>query len=333
MKISLGLCGLPNSGKSTFIKLLTNLEIAIGPYPFTTLKSQEYAVPVVTDELVNLYSITKSREIVYPYLFFVDVPGLIKNAHQGEGLGNEFLSYLRSCNVIIEVVRNFYRQDVPHVEGRIDPLADVMIIEEEIFFADQEIINRHLLSAKKQMKKEALVLETIFSQMQPGKRFPDLNEEFKKFNLLITKDWFLLINGNCPEELLANERLDFFKNKYCLDFLWEIELMNNQELQFEFKPKVSEFLNNLRKDLGIIQFFTFNKEITQGWFTMRGTKIIEAVAQIHSDFADKFKTAETLSLIDFLRIKSWEEAKHLGFVKNKGRESEIEENEIIFVKI
>jgi ribosome-binding ATPase YchF (GTP1/OBG family) len=333
MKISLGLCGLPNSGKSTLIKLLTNLEIAIAPYPFTTLKSQEYAVPIVTDELIELHSITKTKEIIYPYLIFVDVPGLIKNAHKGEGLGNEFLSYLRGCQVIIEVVRNFYRQDVPHVEGRIDPLADVMIIEEEIIFADQEIIKRHFSMAKRQAKDELADLGMILSQIQLGKRFPELNEKFKKFNLLITKNWFLLINGNCSKELLENEKLDFFKNRYCLDFLWEIDLMNNQELQTEFKPKIIEFLNNLRKDLEIIQFFTFTKNITQGWFTFKGTKIIEAVSQIHSDFVDKFKTAETLSLTDFFRVKSWEEAKRLGLVKNKGKEADIEENEIIFVKI
>lgn len=338
MKISLGLCGLPNSGKSTFIKLLTNLEVEIAPYPFTTLKSQEYAVPVITSELKLLHSFTKTREIIPPYLFFIDVPGLIRNAHQGEGLGNEFLSYLRGCQTIIEIVRNFERSDVPHVEGRIDPLGDVMIIENEIILADKEVLQRFLARMEKQQAKtstelsEFELLKKIYNQIQPGVRFPELDEKLKKFNLLITKKWFLLINGPCPENF-NDSRLDFFINKYCLDFLWELDLLKEEELQTEFKPKIKDWLDTLRKDLNIIQFFTFTKEITQGWFVYKDAKIIEAVSQIHSDFAEKFKTVETISLDKFLEAKNWEEARRLGLIKNKSKDSHIEENEIIFVKI
>lgn len=338
MKISLGLCGLPNSGKSTFIKLLTNLEVEIAPYPFTTLKSQEYAVPVITPQLKLLHSVTKTRELIPPYLFFIDVPGLIRNAHQGEGLGNEFLSYLRGCQTIIEIVRNFERSDVPHVEGRINPLEDVMIIEDEIVLADKEVLQRFLARMEKQQSKttaelsEFELLKKIYNQIQPGIRFSEFDEKLKKFNLLVTKKWFLLINGQCPDNL-DDPRLDFFINKYCLDFLWELDLLKEEELQAEFKPKVEGWLDTLRKDLSIIQFFTFTKEITQGWFAYKDTKIIEAVAQIHSDFAEKFKTVETISLEKFLEVKNWDEARHLGLVKNKSKDSHIEENEIIFVKI
>lgn len=338
MKISLGLCGLPNSGKSTLIKLLTNLEVEIAPYPFTTLKSQEYAVPVVTPQLKLLHSLTETKEIIPPYLFFIDVPGLIRNAHQGEGLGNEFLSYLRGCQTIIEIVRNFERFDVPHVEGRINPLEDIMIIENEIILSDKEILQRFLSRMERQQPKtsselfEFELLKKIYGQIKPGVRFSEFDEKLKKFNLLITKKWFLLINGRCLDDF-DDRRLDFFINKYCLDFLWELDLLKEEELQAEFKPKIENWLDALRKDLNIIQFFTFTEEITQGWFTYKDTQIIEAVAQIHSDFAKKFKTVETVSLEKFLEIKNWDEAKHLGLVKNKSRDSYIEENEIIYVKI
>lgn len=337
MKISLGLCGLPNSGKSTFIKLLTNLEVEIAPYPFTTLKAQEYAVPVLTPQLKLLHSFTKTKELIPPYLFFIDVPGLIKNAHQGEGLGNEFLSYLRGCQVIIEIVRNFYRSDVPHVEGRIDPIADIMTLENEIILADKEILQRFLAKLEKQHLKtntdtEFELLKTIYNQLQPGRRFFEFEEKLKKFNLLVTKKWFLLINGQCPDSF-DDERLNFFLNKHCLDFLWELDLLKEEELQTEFKPKIEEWLDDLRKDLNIIQFFTFTNEITQGWFTFKDTKIIEAVAQIHSDFAEKFKAVEVLSLDKFGEVRNWDEARHLGLVRNKSKDSQVEENEIIFVKI
>ncbi len=320
MKIKIGLCGLPNSGKSTFIKLVSQVEVLIAPYPFTTLKAQEYAVPIISQELKALHSIAQTPQIVPPYLIFVDVPGLIRGAHKGEGLGNEFLSYLRGCDIILEIVRNFKREDVPHPEGSIDPLRDIKIIEEEVRLADEEILKR----AKK--------------------------EKVHRDALLLNKDWFLLVNGedanyadytHLPagkagtdaENNLSPRRSVLFKNIYTLDLLWELEILENKEFQNEFKPKVFEFLNQFRKDLGLIQFFAFTKEITQGWFIKKDSSIIDAAGMIHSDFALKFKVAETISLENFVKIKDWGKAKKLGLIQNKGREAKIEENEIIFVKI
>jgi ribosome-binding ATPase YchF (GTP1/OBG family) len=296
---------LPNSGKSTFIKLVSQVEVLIAPYPFTTLKAQEYAVPIISQELKTLHSITQTPQIVPPYLIFVDVPGLIRGAHKGEGLGNEFLSYLRGCDVILEIVRNFKREDVPHPEGSIDPLRDIKIIEEEVRLADEEILKR---AKKEKVQPEAL---------------------------LLNKDWFLLVNGEDTNITRIENELDTnrFKNIYTLDLLWELEILENKELQNEFQPKVFEFLNQFRKDLGLIQFFTFTKEITQGWFIKKDSSIIDAAGMIHSDFALKFKVAETISLENFVKIKDWEKAKKLGLIQNKGREAKIEENEIIFVKI
>jgi len=303
MKIKIGLCGLPNSGKSTFIKLVSRVEVSIAPYPFTTLKAQEYAAPIISEELKTLHSITKTPQLILPYLIFIDIPGLIRGAHKGEGLGNEFLSYLRGCDVILEIVRNFKRNDVPHPEGSIDPLRDIKIIEEEVKLADEEILKR----AKK------------------GK--------VQKEHLLFNKDWFLLINGPIMDERGFNTDECGFKNIYNLDLLWELELSEDQELQKEFKPKIFEFLNQFRKDLGLVQFFTFNKEITQGWLIRKDSQIIEAVEMIHTDFALKFKIVETIFLDNFVKIKDWEKAKKLGLIKNKGREAKIEENEIILIKI
>ena len=303
MKIKIGLCGLPNSGKSTFIKLVSRVEVSIAPYPFTTLKAQEYAAPIISEELKTLHSITKTPQLILPYLIFIDIPGLIRGAHKGEGLGNEFLSYLRGCDVILEIVRNFKRNDVPHPEGSIDPLRDIKIIEEEVKLADEEILKRN---KQKKVSKE---------------------------HLLFNKDWFLLINGPTTDEHRFNTDEHRYKNTYYLDLLWELELSEDEELQKEFKPKIFEFLNQFRKDLDLIQFFTFTKEITQGWLIKKDSKIIEAAEIIHTDFALNFKIAETISLDNFVKIKDWEKARRLGLIKNKGREAKIEENEIILIKI
>ncbi|GIW67527.1 MAG: ribosome-binding ATPase YchF [Candidatus Parcubacteria bacterium] len=405
MKIKIGLCGLPNSGKSTFIKLVSQVEVLIASYPFTTLKAQEYAVPIFSDELKLLHSITQTKEVIPPYLFFVDVPGLIRGAHKGDGLGNEFLSYLRGCDVILEIVRNFKREEVPHPEGDINPLRDIKIIEEEIFLADKEIIERTIKKLEKEKNKEgeekikALenILTKIYSELNRTnseltetntelveskidkiQRFTEFNELLKEFNLLLTKEWFLLINGEATDLHGFNSSTDLhglnlptdlggsFKNVYNLDLLWEIELIESKIQENEFKPKVFDFLNQFRKDLGLIQFFTFTRDITQGWFVKKDSSMIEAATLIHTDFGVKFKIAETIFLEDFVKIcKSridtdlgtnkygllkplvntdknrprivadhyWEEARKLGIIKNKGRDAKVEENEIIFVKI
>lgn len=326
MKIKIGLCGLPNSGKSTFLKLVSKTEALIAPYLFTTLKPQEGVAPFFSQELELLHSITRSEKLIPPYLTFIDIPGLIRGAHRGEGLGNEFLSYLRGCDVILEVVRNFFDEQVIHSERSIDPQRDILIVEEEIIASEKEILTRMIKKLEKEKDKRLDLLKNIYQEAQSFKRFPEYSEELKEFNLLLTKKWFLLVNGR--EFQFQNS---VFENVYNLDLKWEVDILGNQE--FKKESRLSEFLNQLRKDLNLIQFFTFTKEITQGWFIKKGSKIIEAAEMIHSDFALKFKIAETIFLGDFVKIKDWHQAREHGLLKLKGRSSEIEENEIIFVKI
>lgn len=326
MKIKIGLCGLPNSGKSTFLKLVSKTETLIAPYLFTTLKPQEGIAPVLTPELQTLHSITMTENVIPPHLDFIDIPGLIRGAHQGEGLGNEFLSYLRGCDVILEIVRNFFDEKVVHPENIIDPECDIFIIEEEIIASEKEIIERTIKKLEKTKDKRLDILKNVYQNLQPFKRFPEYLEELKEFNLLLTKNWFLLING---QEFKFHNQV--FKNIYNLDLKWELDILEDKEFQKE--SKLNYFLNQLRKDLSLIQFFTFTKEITQGWFIKKDSKIIDVAAMIHSDFALKFKVAETILLENFIKIKDWNKAKEKGLIKLKGRDSKIEENEIVFVKI
>lgn len=328
MKISVGICGLPNSGKSTFLKLVSQIEVLIAPYPFTTLKPQEAVVPVFSSELSLLHSITKTPKVIPGYLNFIDIPGLIRGAHRGEGLGNEFLSYLRGADTVLEIVRNFIREEVIHPEGEIDPERDILIMEEEIIEAEKNLLEKAIKKLEKTKDERLEDLKNVYQNLKPFKRFPEFKERLKEFNLLLVKDWFLLINGR---ELKFQNQV--FKNIYNLDLEWELEILKNEELQKEIKPKIYDFLNELRKDLNLVQFFTFTKDITQAWFIKKKSKIIEAAEMIHSDFALKFKIAETISLENFLKIKDWGKAKEMGFIKLKGREAEVEENEIIFVKI
>jgi len=340
----IGLCGLPNSGKSTLLKLLSKIELEIAPYPFTTKKPKEVIVPVLTDELISLHNITKTKDLFPASLNFLDVPGLIKGSHKGLGLGNEFLSYLRSCDIVLEVVRNFEREDVPHSEGKIDPERDILIIEEEIIEADKRIIEENLKKLKKaKIDDRVLALEDILKNLEPFKRFKEYDELLKEYNLLITKDWYLILNGERKIDLGKFENL-CFKKIYKFDFEFELELEENEELKEEYKSEVKEFLKNFRKDLDIIQFFTFTKEITQSWFLENGSNILKAAGIIHSDFEKKFKYAEVIELEKFLELyKNSNEtiekivnltlAKNSGFLKTVGKDYIVKDCDIIKIFI
>lgn len=326
----IGFCGLPNSGKSTFFRLLSKLEVEIAKYPFTTKKPKEAKVPIFTEELLKLHSVTKTKEIIPPYLNFLDVPGLIRGSHKGLGLGNEFLSYLRGCDIILEIVRNFEKEDVPHPEGNVDPERDILIIEEEIIKADEKIINENLKKLKKaNIEKEKInALEEILQNLKPFSRFQKFNDILKEYNLLVIKDWYIILNG---EREFNIERLKnlCFKNIYKFDFEFELELENEEELKSEYGSKLEEFLKKFRKDIGLIQFFTFTKDITQGWFIEDGSSILKCANMIHSDFEKKFKYAEVIELKNFLESRGFDKKD----IKTVGKDYIVKDCEIIKIFI
>lgn len=331
---TIGFCGLPNSGKSTFLKLLTKTEILIANYPFSTVSPKLARGYFISDNLSKLYSITKTPKLIPSYLNFLDVPGLIRGSHKGLGLGNEFLSYLRQSDVILEIVRNFKREDVIHSEGSIDPERDILLIEEEIIQADKKIIEENLNKLKKlpACKDKFDKLLFILNNLKPFKRFRELNDDLKEYNLLLTKDWFLVFNGNLPIDFSKFEDL-CFKNIFQIDFQFELELQENEEFKEEFKPEINNFLNIFRSNLNLIEFFTFTNEITQSWLIEKGTKIIEAAGIIHTDFAKKFKIAEIAELKDFLSQPNWSGLKNVGLIKQVGRDYCLQEGDIVKIII
>ncbi len=329
----IGLCGLPNAGKSTLLKLLTTKEVEIANYPFTTKKPNIAIALVISEKLLDLYKITCTKELTPAFLEFVDIPGLIKGSHMGLGLGNEFLSYLRSCDVILEVVRNFKNEEVLHMEGDINPERDILIIEEEIIEADKRIIEENLQNIQKKAKdkEKAELLLKLKNEIKPFQRFPELNDALKEYNLLITKDWYLIING---EEIDIKKFQNLcFKRIYQMDFKFELEIEEDESLKKEFKSQKSIFLNQFRKDINFIEFYTFTKEITQSWFLENGSNILEAARKIHSDFEKKFKSAEVINIDKFLQIKDWTEAKNKGEIMIVGKDYIVKEGDIIKINI
>jgi len=330
----IGTCGLPNAGKSTFLKAISKTDVEIGNYPFTTKKPKTVIALVISENLLNLYNITKTKKLIPAYLEFSDIPGLIKGSHKGLGLGNEFLSYLRACNVILEIVRNFERIDVPHVEGGVDPERDILIIEEEIIKADQAIIEEAIKKLEKTKKdtEKLEILKYIHANLEPFKRFEEYEDQLKEFNLLITKKWFLLINGDKKIGIEKFKNL-CFHNVYQLDCLFELELEEDEEIKKEIGSNIQKFLNEFRKDIDLIEFFTFTKEITQSWFIEKKSSILNCAKKIHSDFYHKFKGAEVINLKEFIQFSSWEEAKNKGAVRQIGKDYIVQEADIIKILI
>jgi len=330
----IGTCGLPNAGKSTFLKAVSKTDLEIGNYPFTTKKPKIVTALVISENLLNLYNITNTKELIPAYLEFSDIPGLIKGSHKGLGLGNEFLSYLRACSVILEIVRNFERIDVPHIEGNVDPERDILIIEEEIIQADKKIIEENIkkLEKSKKEKEKLEILKLIYKNLEPFKRFEEYENQLKEFNLLITKKWFLLINGNKKIDLEKFKNL-CFHNIYQLDCLFELEIEEDEEIRKEISSSIQNFLNEFRKDVGLIEFFTFTKEITQSWFIEKNSSILDCARKIHTDFYNKFKSAEIINIDDFLKYKDWEEAKNKGAIKQVGKDYIVQEGDIIKILI
>ncbi|GIW66277.1 MAG: ribosome-binding ATPase YchF [Candidatus Parcubacteria bacterium] len=331
---TIGFCGLPNVGKSTLLKILTNTETLIANYPFAT-KSPKLARGYFTsDNLIKLHSIVKTPKLIPSYLNFLDVPGLIRGSHKGLGLGNEFLGYLRQTDFILEIVRNFQRGDVIHNEGDIDPERDILLIEEEIIQAEKRIIEDNLLKLKKQpnQKDKKELLSYLLNNIQPFKRFPELKEDLKEYNLLLTKEWFLVFNGDLSVDISKFKSL-CFKNIYQLDFKFELDLQENKELQTEFKSYLNDFFNNLRKDLNLIEFFTFNEEITQSWLVDNNSTIIKSAELIHTDFIKKFKYAEVVNIKNFLAEPSWQTLKNKGLIRQVGKDYLVQEDDIIKIII
>lgn len=329
MKYLTGTAGLPNAGKSSFAKMLSLSDIEIGSYPFTTLKPKEIVSFYFSPELEKLHKITQTKEVKPGMLHFLDVPGLIRGAHKGEGLGNEFLSYLRGCDAIIEIVRTFRDQRIPHPENSIDPERDLLIIEEEILQAEKNYLENILVKLRKQNKEEKIeILEQIKDNLKPFARFPEYQEELKEFGFLITKPWYILWNGD-----EKGNKPDTFVGEFVLDLWYELEVLEKPELLSIFPSKKQLFLDDFRQSLGFLQCFTFTKEITQLWLVKRGTRMINFAYTVHSNFGEKFKFAEVLSLEDFIEVKNWDNAHELGLIKKRGKDDLVQENDIILIKI
>ncbi|VEU82386.1 GTP-binding and nucleic acid-binding protein YchF [Acholeplasma hippikon] len=359
--LSIGIVGLPNVGKSTLFNAITNSGVLAANYPFATIDPNVGVVQVNDDRLENLAKIYKSAKIIPTAIEFIDIAGLVKGASKGEGLGNQFLSHIRQVDAIAHVIRCFEDTNITHVEGRVDPIRDLEIIEMELRLADLESIEKRLPRLEKMLKVknaeamvEASALTKVKTMIETDGRPSDLDfsDEEKKIvknlNLLSLKQNLYI--ANLADTDLANPTANNHFNALVekgkslgIDVIpisaqveYEISTIEDKEEQTIFLEsyglKESGLDSVIKKGyeiLGLKTYFTCGPQETRAWTFVAGTKAPQAAGIIHTDFEKGFIKAETLSYDDLMACGSPVAAKEKGKVRLEGKDYVVQDGDIM----
>jgi len=342
MSFSVGIVGLPNAGKSTLFKALTKKSVEIASYPFTTISPNIGEVPVPDPRLKEIAKIVNPQKITPTTIKFIDIAGLVKEAHKGEGLGNQFLAQIRECNIILEVVRDFKNLNVEHIEKSIDPQRDIEIIKMELILKDLETtekilekLEKKVKSDNKEAKKKQEVLLRIKKTLSQGKKISEMNlkpeEEslIKEFRFLTQKPVIYLLNTD--DKVLLNPNT----LKLNLKLEEEISELSREEIKELGVKSNLDYLIRACYNVGdLITFFTIagGKEV-RAWSIKKNSSIIEAAKKVHSDFQEKFIKGEVISWQELVKISSWNKAKETGQLKIVGKDYKVKDGDVIEFKI
>ena len=301
MNLSCGIVGLPNSGKSTLFNALLKRQIAqVAEYPYTTIEPNVGVVEVPDERLSSIADRLSIGKIVPAAIKFIDVAGLIKGAHQGEGLGNQFLGHIREVDAIIHVVRAFKAEKVEHVSGKIDPEVDIEIVNDELFQAGIDKPAIYVINASESDLNSTSLIR--ISEV--------LKEKYHTYAFLVCAKLEAEL-----AELPEDEQKAYLK-----------------ELGVE-KSALDEVISQSFKLLDLITFFTIaGGKMVQAWPVKRGTTMVEAAEKVHSDFAKGFITAEVCDWQKLVETGSWHAAKTQGKVATIGKNEEMPENMVVEFK-
>lgn len=338
MKLSLGIIGLPNVGKSTLFKALTKIDITIANYPFATIDPNVGVVAVPDDRVDKLVELSKSKKRVPAVVEFYDIAGLVKGASTGEGLGNQFLSHIREVQAIVHVVRCFGGSDIIHVENQVDPIRDIETINTELQLKDLETVEKRLNSAEKESKagnKEAAsvleVLKIAKEKLEKGGmlnpstssgqvNFKD-NPAIMELQLLTAKEILFLFNG---EESDVSDEL---KHKI-KEMGYEYLTADLSSPSFNLTPLIKKAY----EILDLISYFTTGEDETRAWTIRRGALSPEAAGVIHTDFEKKFIRAEVVSYDNLVSAGGWNQAKQKGHLRLEGKKYIVHDGDVMVVR-
>ncbi len=348
MSVSIGIVGLPNVGKSTLFETLTQRQVSAENYPFCTIEPNVGTVTVPDSRLDTLAEISQSANIKPTTVEFIDIAGLVKGAHEGEGLGNAFLSNIREVDAICQVLRHFPGEDITHVEHRIDPYDDAQIINTELLLADLQQIERALENLEKKVKQgdknaqeisqtlqrlhEAVSNETPIRDLDLSK---DETERIKPYNFLTQKPIMYVVNTDeSYETSLTTE--DLGARVVPLSIKSEAELSTLPE---EEKAEYLQLLGRSHNGLDIviqagynlldlISFFTTGPKETRAWTVPQGTYAPQAAGVIHSDFERGFIGAEVAAFEDFVNAGGEGAAREQGVLRLEGKNYVVKDGDV-----
>ncbi len=365
MSLSIGIVGLPNVGKSTLFNALTKKSVLVANYPFATIDPSVGVVPVPDERLWKLSEFSKTQKTVPAIVEFVDIAGLVKGASNGEGLGNQFLTNIRETDAIAEVVRIFEDDNIIHVDGKINPLKDIEVINLELILADLQTITKRLSNIQKEVKagkKEAIIesglLEKIKKALDAGKLassvIPDEFEAvfLKSLHLLTSKPFMYVLNkkaGGKNLDEINDERyknlIKFFEQnnaKWVIvdagieHELKDIDDKDKKELREGLGSKDDGIDNLIKKGyelLNLITYFTTGEKETRAWTILKGYTAPEAGTAIHTDFKDKFIRAEVIEYDKLLEAGSFGNAREKGWIRTEGKEYIVKDGDVMEFKI